>query len=192
MGKKITTVAVCAVGAAFFFLAGMFVGPKGTNLKSKMKGWKYTRTAAQKLYERWDEDSLFFGNGGESLKSFSEKNGAFILYNWATWCPHCKNINQKLQRLEKASIPTIALTFDTDHDSYKLYREKTSPFWRDLFMRDESGKDKFVPRENEFDVPLIPSLWIVENGSVQKIFVGEAGADKIFSYLEKRGFIGKD
>lgn len=192
MKKNFSNIALCIVGAAFFFLAGMFVGPKGSNLKSKMKTWRYTKTAAQRLYEQWDKSSLFLESSGESLDSFEKKNGTFILYNWATWCPHCKKINPSMQRLEKASIPTIALTFDVDWDSYRLYREKEKPFFQDLVMHDESGKNEFVPRKNEFDIPLIPSVWIVKNGSVQKIFVGEPGAEKLFSYLEKQGFIDKE
>ncbi len=189
MQKSLLKIVVVVFCCAFCFFAGMFVGPNGSNLKSKMKGWRYTASLAQKLYDQWDKDALFFESGGGTLSQFVQNNGTFILYNWASWCPHCKKINSDLQKLQNAAVPTIALTFDTDWDSYRLYREKNALFWRDLVHKTTTGENQFVIRENEFDVPLIPSVWIVQDGKIKKIFVGESGVPKLFSYLEKSNLL---
>ena len=175
--------------ALLCFFAGMFVGPRGSNAQSHIKQWRYTAGAAQKRYAAWDSRALFFADTGEPFADFVGRNDTFILYNWATWCPHCKKINASLSRLQSAAVPTVALTFDTDWDAYRRYREKERPFWRDLVMHDEAGSAVFTPREREFNVPLIPSVWIISNGTVKKIFVGEAGAAKLFPWLEKQGML---
>ena len=184
--KKSTSGILGVFVAAIFFFCGMFVGPKGSNLKSHIKQWRYTAGSAQKMYDSWEKSALFFESGGESFESFAQKNESFILYFWATWCPHCKNIFPQMQNLKNANIPTVALPFDTDWDSYHLYREKNAPFWQDLVQHSKDGEAVFVPRKDAFDIPLIPSVWIIKNGKVQKIFVGESGAKKFFSYLEKQ------
>ena len=76
------------------------------------------------MYDSWEKSALFFESSGETFESFAQKNESFILYFWATWCPHCKNIFQQMQTLKNANIQTVALPFDSDWDSYHLYREK--------------------------------------------------------------------
>ena len=177
-----------AVAVLFLFL-GMFIGPRGTNAQAQLKKWRYTTATAQKLYRAWDKDTLFFEAGGEPFSEFASQHDTFILYNWASWCPHCKNVNAALGRLQSAPVPTVALTFDTDWDAYRSYRDSARPFWRDLVQHDADGTAVFTPREQEFNVPLIPSVWIVSGGVVKKIFVGEAGGAKLFPWLERHGLL---
>lgn len=43
------------------------------------------------------------------------------------------------------------------------------------------GSVDFVPREKNFAIPLIPSVWVVKNCSVEKIIVGSKHIEELGS-----------
>ena len=165
------------------FLLGVFLAPSGRFTKAVKSKMKNNRFAAQKLYQKWDTGSLSFYDGG-SFDDFRSKNERFAIYFWATWCPHCENIKDTIQELDISKLQLIGMTFDRDKDVFEQYRSETPYFWHDL-VKTSGGNWDFVERAEQYKIPLIPSVWIIERGKVKKVFVGEAGIKKLPAYLEK-------
>ena len=174
----------------FAFFAGMLFCQKEKVvyfIRSKMN---YTKGTAQKLYKQWDKSKMFFYSDSDDSKSFTEfeaENKTYALYFWATWCPHCVNVFETVAASSK-NISFASLPFETNEDSYLAYkREHDDYLWQDLVLN-ENGKQKFIPREKEFNVPLIPSVWLIKNGKVKKVFIGERGIKKFSLYLANSHF----
>lgn len=175
--------------AVFFFVAGMIFAPSGTLVRKVQKKLTYNTKTSQRLYDKWDKSSLFFSESGESFSDFAERNETFLIYFWATWCPHCRNINGEMNALKDARISLVGLSFDTVQDEYNSYLAENPVFWRDLFQKDEEEMLTFCKRVDELNIPSIPSVWVVSGGKVKKIFVGETGAKKLPSFLKKNGWL---
>lgn len=152
------------------------------------KKLSYTRFTVQKLYNGWEKDALFFQGSDDSLADFEGENSSYVLYFWATWCPHCTNVADKMARLESAKIPMIALPFDTARDVWDKEIAENPHWWRDLVRKNADDWD-FVERAGAYNVPLIPSVWFVENARVKRVFIGEKGVDKMLLQLEKQGLL---
>lgn len=168
----------------FAFFAGMLFCQKEKVvyfIRSKMN---YTKGTAQKLYKQWDKSKMFFYSDSDDSKSFTEfeaENKTYALYFWATWCPHCVNVFETVATSSK-NIPFASLPFEKKEESYIDYKSKHDYLWQDLVLH-ENGGQKFIPREKEFNVPLIPSVWLIKNGKVKKVFIGEKGIKKFSLYL---------
>lgn len=174
----------------FAFFAGMLFCQKEKVvyfIRSKMN---YTKGTAQKLYKQWDKSKMFFYSDSDDSKSFIEfeaENKIYALYFWATWCPHCMNVFETIADASK-NISFASLPFEKNEESYLAYkREHDDYLWQDLVLN-ENGKQKFIPREKEFNVPLIPSVWLIKNGKVKKVFIGEKGIKKFSLYLVNSHF----
>lgn len=173
----------------FAFFAGMLFCQKEKLvylIRSKMN---YTKGTAQKLYKQWDKSKMFFYSDSSDSKPFTEfeaENKTYALYFWATWCPHCVNVFETVATSSK-NIPFASLPFEKKEESYIDYKSKHDYLWQDLVLH-ENGGQKFIPREKEFNVPLIPSVWLIKNGKVKKVFIGEKGIKKFSSYIEKHSF----
>ena len=175
--------------ALFAFFAGMLLCPQGKVVHLIRSKMNYTRGTAQKLYKQWDKSKMFFYSDSGDSKSFTEfeaENKTYALYFWATWCPHCVNVFETVATSSK-NIPFASLPFEKKEESYIDYKSKHDYLWQDLVLH-ENGGEKFIPREKEFNVPLIPSVWLVKNGKVKKVFIGEKGIKKFSSYIERRTF----
>lgn len=175
--------------ALFAFFAGMLLCPQGKVIfliRSKMN---YTRGTAQKLYNQWDKSKLFFYSDSGESKSFIEfeaENKIYSLYFWATWCPHCMNVFETIADASN-KIPFVSIPFEKNEESYLAYKTEHDYLWQDLILH-ENGGQKFIPREKEFNVPLIPSVWLIKNGKVKKVFIGEKGIKKFSLYLVNSHF----
>ena len=176
--------------ALFAFFAGMLFCQQEKIvyfIRSKMN---YTKGTAQKLYNQWDKSKLFFYSDSGDFKPFTEfeaENKTYALYFWATWCPHCINVFETVAASSK-NIPFASLPFEKNEESYLAYkREHDDYLWQDLVLY-ENGEKKFIPREKEFNVPLIPSVWLVKNGKVKKVFIGEKGIKKFSLCIENARF----
>ncbi len=176
--------------ALFAFFAGMLFCQQEKIvyfIRSKMN---YTKGTAQKLYKQWDKSKLFFYSDSGDSKSFTEfeaENKTYALYFWATWCPHCINVFETVAASSK-NIPFASLPFEKNEESYLAYkREHDDYLWQDLVLY-ENGEKKFILREKEFNVPLIPSVWFVKNGKVKKVFIGEKGIKKFSLCIENARF----
>lgn len=176
--------------ALFAFFAGMLFFQKEKLVHLVRSKMNYTKGTAQKLYKQWDKSKMFFYSDSDDSKSFTEfeaENKTFALYFGATWCPHCVNVFETVATSSK-KIPLASIPFEKNEESYLAYkREHDDYLWQDLVLH-ENGKQKFIPREKEFNVPLIPSVWLVKNGKVKKVFIGERGIKKFSSYIERRTF----
>ena len=168
-----------AIVALFFFLAGMFFAPNGNFVRKVHKKLSYTKGIAGRLYNGWEKENLFFQDG-TSLKDFEDVNKTYIIYFWATWCPHCNNIHEEMNSLKNSVIPLIALPFDTSKEDYDAYCAENPCFWQDLFQKNGEGEFIFCPRENSYEIPSIPSLWIIKNSKIEKIYIGEKSIRKFF------------
>ena len=173
------------VVAVVFFLAGVVFSPGSVPRTRLAKKLSYTRAKAQRMYTKWEPSELVFVQNGESFDSFLAKNDTFVLYFWATWCPHCVNVRESLASLEKCEIPVIALVFDSQKEAYETYRTENPYFWHDLVKKCDDGWE-FVERLDEFNIPSIPSAWIVERGKVKKVFRGEKGIAKLVDFFRKK------
>ena len=170
--------------ALFAFFAGMLLCPQGKVVHLIRSKMNYTRGTAQKLYKQWDKSKMFFYSDSGDSKSFTEfeaENKTYALYFWATWCPHCVNVFETVATSSK-NIPFASLPFEKKEESYIDYKSKHDYLWQDLVLH-ENGGQKFIPREKEFNVPLIPSVWLIKNGKVKKVFIGETGIKKFSLYL---------
>lgn len=170
--------------ALFAFFAGMLLCPQGKVVHLIRSKMNYTRGTAQKLYKQWDKSKMFFYSDSDDSKSFTEfeaENKTYALYFWATWCPHCVNVFETVATSSK-NIPFASLPFEKKEESYIDYKSKHDYLWQDLVLH-ENGGQKFIPREKEFNVPLIPSVWLIKNGKVKKVFIGENGIKKFSLYL---------
>ncbi len=175
--------------ALFAFFAGMLLCPQGKVVHLIRSKMNYTRGTAQKLYKQWDKSKMFFYSDSGDSKSFTEfeaENKTYALYFWATWCPHCVNVFETVATSSK-NIPFASLPFEKKEESYIDYKSKHDYLWQDLVLH-ENGKQKFIPREKEFNVPLIPSVWLIKNGKVKKVFIGERGIKKFSLYLANSHF----
>lgn len=176
--KKIITYVLVAL---IFFVAGMIFSPEGKVVRGIKKSLQYTKAVAQKLYDGWEKENLFFDDG-TSLKDFEDSNETYIIYFWAAWCPHCRNINSDVNSLKDAGLPVIGLTFDRQREEYDSYLAENPPFWKDLFCKNEDGNLDFCPRTDSLNIPSIPSVWVVKSGKVREIYRGEK---KIRKFCEK-------
>lgn len=175
--------------ALFAFFAGMLLCPQGKVVHLIRSKMNYTRGTAQKLYKQWDKSKMFFYSDSGDSKSFTEfeaENKTYALYFWATWCPHCVNVFETVATSSK-NIPFASLPFEKKEESYIDYKSKHDYLWQDLVLH-ENGGQKFIPREKEFNVPLIPSVWLIKNGKVKKVFIGEKGIKKFSLYLLNSNF----
>lgn len=168
--------------AVFFFLLG-FVVSNGVPRAKVEKKLRYNRHAAQKLHDGMDRKSVSLIDG-TTYEDFEKENSLYAIYFWATWCPHCRNVKPFIQAFKDSSVPLAGLTFDTDSRKYDEGILDFEPFWSDFFAVSGGGRE-FVKREGFFNIPSIPSVWIVKDGKVKKIFVGEAQIAKIPEYLKK-------
>ena len=175
--------------ALFAFFAGMLLCPQGKVVHLIRSKMNYTRGTAQKLYKQWDKSKMFFYSDSGDSKPFTEfeaENKTYALYFWATWCPHCVNVFETVAASSK-KIPFASLPFEKKEESYIDYKSKHDYLWQDLILH-ENGNQKFIPREKEFNIPLIPSIWLVKNGKVKKVFIGEKGIKKFNLYLLNSNF----
>ncbi len=179
MKNKLNYVVVAVV----FFLLGMVLSPSAPLVKSIRKKFLYTRGVAQRLYNKWDKDDLIFAEDEKSFAEFSRENEKFIVYFWATWCPYCRDVTDVINLISMdAEIPLVALTFDDDKKKLADYRSEKEINWRNIVKKSDSGWE-FVKRENQYNIPLIPSVWLLENGKVKRIFVGSDKIKEIPDFL---------
>ena len=171
--------------AVLCFFAGMPLCPSGANMRKARSALSYTRHTAQRLYDGWDKDALCFADG-TALASFETAHDTYLVYFWATWCPHCANVADSIETLSSAAVPLVALPFDTDRDAYEAYRSEHPHFWQDLLLKDSSGERVFCPRTGAYNIPSIPSVWLVRNGRIEKRFRGEKGIAALLPYLRQR------
>ncbi len=185
MTSKLKNGTSYVVVALLFFVAGLLFFPTIERIKSKLR---YTTGVAERLYEKWNADTIFLSESNVSLSKFRAENDIFVMYFWASWCPYCHKIVDTMKDLSRQNVSFVAMTFDSEMEVYKEYREKNNILWEDIMQKDGDGW-KFVVREGEFNVPSIPSVWVIKGNKVQKIFIGEKGIQKLGSYLKNKGFI---
>lgn len=179
MSKKWNYAAVAAV----FFLLGMLLSPSAPLVRSVRSKFRYTRGVAQRLFRSWDKESLVFAADGKTFESFERENEQFILYFWATWCPYCRDCTDIMQSVAtSAKIPFAALSFDDDKAKFAEYQAENTLYWNNIVQKSADGWD-FVKREKAYNIPLIPSVWLVENGKVKRIFVGSEQISMLGDYL---------
>ena len=189
MTARHSSILHCLAVALVCFLAGMILAPGGTVMTVVRKKLSYTRNTAQRLYDAWKLDELYFAENGSSFRDFVSDNDTFLVYFWATWCPHCANVADTIESLKNASIPLVAMPFDTDRDAYDSYLRDNHPFWLNAMQKTETGELSFCPREDAHNIPLIPSVWFVRGGKVKSVFIGETGVDELISFLKKRAML---
>lgn len=180
--QKINTLFNYLIVALFFFLVGMLCSPGGKPAKTVKSALSYTKKSAQQLFDDWNKEELFLtGNQGReiSLEQFSEQNDTYIIYFWATWCPHCMKIQDEVMSLHNAGVPLIAMPFETEESAYREYRKQANPFWSDLMKQGDNGVFGFCERKAEFKIPLIPSFWVIQNNKIKKIYIGKNGIKKL-------------
>ncbi len=183
MSMKIEKVLPYAVVAILFFFAGFVSSPGSVPRKKIEKKLMYTRGVAQRLYNKWDKDDLIFAEDEKSFAEFSRENEKFIVYFWATWCPYCRDVTDVITSISTdAEIPLVALTFDDDKKKLADYRSEKGINWRNIVKKSDNGWE-FVKREKQYNIPLIPSVWLVENGKVKRIFVGSDKIKEIPDFL---------
>ncbi len=149
----------------------------------------YTVGKSQKLYSNWDIDKLYFVDDKKPFNSVVSSESTFIVYFWASWCPHCENIYPIMNSLSSLNVPFVAMTFDTEMEKYKDYVSTKKPLWSDIMFLSSEGDIEFVSRKEAYAIPSIPSVWIIKNGKVQKIFKGEKGIAKLPAYLKKASLL---
>lgn len=185
--QKWNSVLNYVIVALVFFLAGLVCSPGAKVSKTIKSAFRYTRASSQKLYDAWDKEQIFLIRGNnqtvKSLKAFEQENDTYIIYFWATWCPHCMKIEDEVMALKDASLPLIAMPFEKDSKVYQEYREGKNPFWADLMTLDSAGQLNFCQRKDEFDIPLIPSFWLVKDNKIKKVFIGKKGIKKLKAKL---------
>ena len=162
------------------FVLGMIFSPSGKIVRKLHKKLSYTKSSAQKLYNAWDKEKLFFKNG-TSLHIFEEENESYAIYFWAAWCPHCRNVTKEINSIKNSDFPLIGLSFDVSKDEYYSYLEESSCFWNDLFQQQDE-EFVFCKRVDSYNIPSIPSLWIVDKGKIQKIYIGEKGIREFVNF----------
>ncbi len=178
------------VALVFFFL-GLLVSPGSIPRRKIVKKLSYTKAAAQRKYDKWDKASLVFFDSGQSLADFESQHDTFILYFWATWCPHCRNIQDKMNLIDEdlnSYLPLVSLSFDTKKEDFDLYSKEYPYTFPVLVERKSYGENSFCLREGNFNIPSIPSAWVIKSGKIQKIFIGEKGADKLYEWLREQKF----
>ncbi len=175
MSVKLKTGIQYGIIALFFFLVGLILSPGSTPRKKIEKKLSYSRGRAQRLYNKWNTDELKFLQTGETFSSFANENDLFILYFYATWCPHCENIASAMNELSLSAIPFAAIPFDTDKAVFETETAKNPHYWRDIVRNSKENDWDFLERSGTYNVPLIPSVWILQRGKVVKIFIGEKG-----------------
>ncbi len=179
----ILVAAVClALGCVLGYFAGTYFLPK---IQKDMRNKSYTLESAQKKYSSWEKDRLVvkFDGVEKTLSDYENEHQNFAIFFWATWCPYCKD-NLDFIKSMAAKSNIIGMPFDDDSEYFNFYVEKKSLNWGNIVKSVTlDGSVDFVPREDSFDVQLIPSVWIIKNGSVEKIIVGSKNLHELETLL---------
>ena len=85
--------------------------------------------------------------------------------------------------LAERNIAIIGLPYDRDTEYFNWFIDRHKLSWDNLLRQDSPGKTTFVQRKGHFYVPLIPSWWLIENGTVSDIFVGNKGKEELLVYF---------
>lgn len=174
----------CGIIAICFFLLGVFFAPSGKIMRSLQKKIRYTKSAATRLYSGWDKNKIYLEDG-VSLQEYEQKNKSYIIYFWATWCPHCRNVTDEINSIVNTQIPLIGLPFDVSKNEYETYKNEKLILWQDLMHKDDNGERFFCSRTDSLNIPSIPSLWIMSNGKILEIYKGEKGIKKFMHSFSK-------
>ena len=164
------------------FVLGVFVVKIVPKVEKFFRVHSYNNKYASERYKKWDKNTIYL-ESGETLTEYESNHDEFIIFFWATWCPHCKKILDTMQQLSKKNN-CIGLPYDKDFDYYSCFiQTKNFPFANLVTDLSSDGSFKFIQREGIFYVPLIPSCWVIKNGEVQEIFVAEVGIEEIKEHL---------
>lgn len=187
--KKYITFALCFILGISCTVLCMQSYPK---IKKNLRKKSYTEKLARNLFSKWDKKNLFLdfdsagleNSSGETLEDFLSQNETAIIYFWATWCPWCRKATDLNESILQKGIPMVALPFDSDKDYFEYYMIKHEVGYKNIFSVDSDGTANFLERKNEFDIPSIPSWWLLKNGEISKIFIGDKGKEEIKKLLE--------
>ena len=144
---------------------------------------RYTANHSASLFQNWGKESLVLNSDGKPFSEFINENDRFVIFFWATWCPYCKESIDANKILAERDVAIIGLPYDRDAEYFNWFIDRNKLGWDNLLRQDSSGKTSFVQRKGHFYVPLIPSWWLIENGTVSDIFVGNKGKEKLLAYF---------
>lgn len=165
---------------ATFFL-GIAVVVAIPSCKKIIRLKRYTVNQSASLFQKWDKKNLVLNSNGKPFSEFINENKCFVVFFWATWCPYCKDTMDANKILAERNIAIIGLPYDYDSEYFNWFVDKHNFGWDNLLRLDSHGKTSFVQRKGHFYVPLIPSWWLIENGTVSEIFVGNQGKEKLLA-----------
>lgn len=165
------------------FLLGMLSISLYPRLKKKVEISGYTKEKCQKNFRQWNYQELYLDKSGESFDSFIKDNKRFVIFFWATWCPFCKPQFEVTKTLIESGIPVIGCPYEKDAEYFDFFITKKNIEWDNLIQYKDNSK-KFIVRKDEFRAALIPSWWVIENGSVKELFVGTKGSSEMLEYFK--------
>lgn len=179
--RNLLSFAKIVFGITIAFLLGAATATHYPALKKKIAASLFSREKADAMLQNWDAQKLSF-YGEENSGRFFAQGGKTVVFFWATWCPWCKKVLDVAENLGRNGISVVGVPFDKDEDYFRYFLENRKIGWKNLVQK-EGGNFSFVARSGSFDIPLIPSWWIVSDGKVEKIFSGSASAKDLQAYL---------
>lgn len=180
--KKLVLILISISCLIFGYLFGTRLLPK---IKKDIRIRNYNLSFAQKKYSNWNKDKLIvnFADKETLFADYESENDEFAIFFWATWCPFCK---AELDLVKDITLKynIVGLPFDNDSGYFTYFVNKKNVPWGNIVNGiDGNGELEFIARKNDFDVPLIPSIWIIKDGLVDEIFVGSKRIEEFASTL---------
>lgn len=135
-------------------------------------------------------------NPAISLSSYSthkegslNRPGCYVLLDfWATWCPDCRKeipTVKKIYKNYKNKVKLIGVSFDTDKDKLKSFREQNEIKWS---MYCEGKKWKETEISKAYNIQWIPTMYLIDpEGKVAYTTVVAENMVKKLEELDKAG-----
>lgn len=118
-----------------------------------------------------------------------DRPGCYVLLDfWATWCPDCRKeipTVKKIYESYKNKVKLIGVSFDTDKDKLKAFREKEGIKWT---MYCEGKKWKETEISKTYNIQWIPTMYLIDpEGKVAYTTVVAENMVKKLEQLDQEG-----
>ena len=115
--------------------------------------------------------------------------GCYVLLDfWATWCPDCRKeipTVKKIYDTYKNKLKLIGISFDTDKDKLKAFREKEGIKWS-MYCEGKEWKETQISKE--YNIQWIPTMYLIDpDGKVAYTTVVAENMVKKLEQLNQEG-----